>query len=623
MGSFASIWGRIGTRLYLALGFAVFLILLSSGVGVYYFERSGDANALLRSRSFPVMDSAWTAVREADVVRHAGQLVLAGSDEDVAGNVTGALVGLDDALARVGGVSALNPVAGELRSSVYDMAGLVDRLQVAVNARKDADTESSTYREMLFGMTADDANSAEALSLMHEAFLVSDSTSLGVLWDRFVSLSQGGIDERVFEIGDGEGLFWVRSRFLVADERVVELEPRYRELDIEISGVSARLIDLARVEGGFVLDAAVSTFDQGRVLLAGISVLGVVAATLVAWVWVGNGILRRLTRLSDRMRSMARGNLSEPVPEVGSDEIGQLARATEVFRQWAFEVQRLNLVEKLYGDLQEAHAELERLQDRLVVQEKLAALGELVSGVAHEIRNPLSFVKNFSEGSQDLYKELVEMLDQYRAQMDSDDVALLDEISVDINDSLQRVQDNGSRLLAVVEQMSSLGVAGGEPVLSSLNTLVRRSVQVGCDTFQSEWRDFDVEAVFKLGPDTSQVMVVGQDFSKAMVNLVTNACYAMHQRARETGDGYVPSLLVRAGPCDEGMEVVVRDNGTGISDEVLPSIFNPFFTTRSGVLGAGLGLMVASDIARRCGGDLTVDTVYGDYAEFRMVLPAA
>ena len=569
------------------------------------------------------MDSAWTAVRHADVVRHAGQLVLAGSNEDISGSVTEALAGLDDALARVGGITALNPVSGELRSSVYDMAGVVDGLQVALDARDDADIESFAYREMLLGMAADDENSAEALALMREAFLVSESDSLGMLWDRFVVLSGVGIDERVFGIGDGEGLFWVRSRFLVADERVVELEPRYRELDLEISRVSIALIDSARVEGGLVLDAAVSTFDQGRVLLAGISVLGVVAATLVAWVWVGNGILRRLTRLSDRMRSMATGNLSEPVPEVGTDEIGQLARATEVFRQWAFEVQRLNLVEELYGDLQEAHAELERLQGRLVAQEKLAALGELVSGVAHEIRNPLSFVKNFSEGSQDLYKELLEMLDQYRNQMASDDVALLDEISVDINDSLQRVQDNGSRLLAVVEQMSSLGVAGGAPVLSSLNTLVRHSVQVGSDTFKSEWPDFDMETVFELGPDSSQVMVVGQDFSKAMVNLVTNACYAMQHRARDAGDGYSPRLLIRSGPCDDGLEVVVIDNGTGIADDVLPSIFNPFFTTRSGVLGAGLGLMVASDIARRCGGDVTVDTVYGEYAAFRMILPAA
>ena len=117
------------------------------------------------------------------------------------------------------------------------------------------------------------------------------------------------------------------------------------------------------------------------------------------------------------MREMARGDLETPVPEVGRDEIGQLTDALEHFRQQALEVQRLNLIEKLYGELQDANAELQRMQARLVAQEKLAALGELVSDVAHEISNPLNFVKNFSEGSLDLYNELSEMLHAYRDQL--------------------------------------------------------------------------------------------------------------------------------------------------------------------------------------------------------------
>ena len=104
---------------------------------------------------------------------------------------------------------------------------------------------------------------------------------------------------------------------------------------------------------------------------------------------------------------MASGDLLTPVPEVGADEIGELAGALEVFRQQALEVQRLNLVEQLYGELRQAHEELEEMQGRLVAQEKLAALGGIVSGVAHEISNPLSFVKNFAEGSRELSEESV------------------------------------------------------------------------------------------------------------------------------------------------------------------------------------------------------------------------
>ena len=172
------------------------------------------------------------------------------------------------------------------------------------------------------------------------------------------------------------------------------------------------------------------------------------------------------------MRRMADGDLETPVPEVGQDEIGELADALEVFREQALEVQRLNLVEQLYGELRVANAELQRMQARLVAQEKLAALGELVSGVAHEISNPLNFVHNFSEGSIELYSELSEMLESYRDKMTADDTALLDDISQELTNSLSRVLSNGGRALAIVERMRGLGVVGGEPVLTDLNSVL-------------------------------------------------------------------------------------------------------------------------------------------------------
>ena len=370
------------------------------------------------------------------------------------------------------------------------------------------------------------------------------------------------------------------------------------------------------------LALAVSSFDEGRTLLTGISVISVIVATLAAWVWVGNGMVRRLSRMSERMQGMAGGDLETPVPEVGRDEIGELANALEVFRQQALEVQRLNLVEHLYEELRQTNDELKRTQARLVAQEKLAALGDLVSGVAHEISNPLNFVKNFTEGSLDLYDELFEMLESYRNRMSTDDMALLDEISEDLTGSLKRVLSNRGRALAIVERMRGLGVVGGEPAMTDLNAVLRYAVVSGYNTFTGQWQDFSMKTVFDLDDSVGEMMQVEGDVGEAIVSLVSNACFAMRSKKLETDDSYEPLLTVSARLENDMVTIRIRDNGPGIPEDVVGRIFNPFFSTRSGSEGAGLGLPVAADVARRLGGDLSMNTVDGEHAEFVMHLPA-
>ena len=624
MGFLIERWRGIGTRLYLALGFAVILTLVSSGVAVFYFERSGDLNFKAESEAVPVLEASWEAAREAERLRALGlELTAATANADIrTDSIDDSIARLEVALERPNGVAPLAPGAQAVQDAAYAVAEAIDSLAVNRAAIIATNQEATSLRQRMAAIPADTETSVSGLRLLGQALRAENQAALDGMWDEFTALAQRGLEEPIIQVGGGEGVFAVRAQQLALSEQNRELSASFAAAGVALEGTMATLLEDSRAYSSEALGLAVQSFDQGRILLAVISVVSVIAATLAAWLWVGNAVVSRLSRLSDRMRGMAGGDLETPVPEVGRDEIGQLADALEHFRQQALEVQRLNLVEQLYGELREANEELQRMQARLVAQEKLAALGELVSGVAHEISNPLNFVKNFSEGSLDLYQELAEMLANYRDRMSDNDASLLDELTGEITESLNRVSYNGGRALAIVERMRGLNMEGGTPILTDLNPVLRRAVIQGCETFSQEFDGFQVAPSFELDSAVGEAMLVEREFGEAVVNLVSNACFAMQQKQAEMGEEYAPALTVST-RLDGGMiEVRVRDNGPGIADDVVDRIFNPFFSTRDGALGAGLGLPIAADIARRMGGDLMVDTTPGEFAEFTMHVPA-
>ena len=619
-------WRGIGTRLYLALAFAVFLTLVSSGVGVYYFERSGDLNYEAEQQSVPVLEASWEAAREAERLQSLGLETISGtgapSPEARREAVSQSLGKLNGSLSQVGSVLDLFEGASRANDGSFALANVIDALADNRADIQEADEQAVRLRANMAAIPADTGKSGEGLRLLEQALQAGDSAELEGMLEEFRTLTASGLEQPVVDVGGGEdGVFSARRLQLALAVQREDLIALFGENSAALETATSTLLAQTQAYSTETLGQAVQSFDEGRVLLAVISIVSVIAATVAAWVWVGNAVVRRLSALSDRMRGMAGGDLETPVPEVGRDEIGQLADALEHFRQQALEVQRLNLVEQLYGELREANAELQRMQARLVAQEKLAALGELVSGVAHEISNPLNFVKNFSEGSLDLYKELSEMLDSYRDQLTDADASLLDELSDEITESLGRVSYNGGRALAIVERMRGLSADGGTPVLTDLNAVLRQAAQQGCATFESEFDDFHVELEFDLDESLGVQMLPERDFGEAVINLVSNACFAMQSKRGELGEEYGPRIGVSSRLADEIVEVRVRDNGPGIEYDILGRIFNPFFSTRDGALGAGLGLPIAADVARRMGGDLVVDTAVGEYAEFTMHIP--
>ena len=617
-------WSRIGTKLYLALGFAVALTLVSGAVGVYYFEQSGNRNFQVRSESVPALEASWTAASEAERLRGLGQSLFAANvaSQSVEANaIDRSLERLEAALNEANTVSDLAPLTEAVSDAAYDLVEVTDNLTRIWNDLQNTNTAAAEYRSLLATSISDFGKSEEALAVLRQALQAREEATLDGLWEQFTSLHAQGIDPRVTELGEGEGVFYVRRLQLALEAEISSLAVSYDTAGTALADEVSNLTTAAEQYSADTLELAVSSFDEGRTLLTAISVISVIVATLAAWLWVGNGMVRRLSRMSQRMRGMAGGDLETPVPEVGRDEIGELAGALETFRQQALEVQRLNLVEQLYEELRQTNAELERTQDRLVAQQKLAALGQLVSGVAHEISNPLNFVHNFSEGSLELYKELSDMLNAYRDKMSEADTELLDEISQDLTDSLNRVLTNGGRALAIVERMRGLGVGGGEPVAVDLSEMLWTSVRSGCNIFTAEWQDFSIQPTFDLDQAIGEVSLVEKDFGEAIMNLVSNACFAMRQKREDGEEGYQPELVVSTRLVDGNVEIRIRDNGTGIPDDVVGNIFNPFFSTREGASGSGLGLPIAADVARRSGGELSVDTVHGEYAEFIMTLP--
>ena len=545
----------------------------------------------------------------------------AGSRSSTSASVDASLQRLRTALDEAGRVLVLQPHAQAVNDWAQDMAEIIDNLSANSAALDDVNASAADHRLRLATVSSDIGESAAAVSVLQQMLQTENRLALQSLWEEFSRLYASGIDPEVQALSEGQGVFYIRGRQLDVEENIEELAASFEQSGASLERAVVGLLDAARTHSAETLDLAVSSFDEGRALLTAISVISVVAAVLAAWLWVGNGMVWRLSRMSQRMRGMADGDLETPVPEVGRDEIGELSAALEVFRQQALEVQRLNLVEKLNEELRETNAELQRKQARLVAQEKLAALGELVSGVAHEISNPLNFVNNFSEGSLDLYTELTDMLDNYREQMSAEDTALLDDINQELTGSLNRVLSNGGRALAIVERMRGLGVVGGRPAMTDLNAVLRDAVQTGYKTFNAEWQDFSMRQDFDLDLSLREMLLVEGDLGEAVLNLLSNACFAMRSKVQTSDPSYEPVLSVSTKQVGGLVEIRVRDNGPGIADDAVGHIFNPFFSTRDGASGAGLALPIAADVARRLGGELSVDTVYGEYAEFTMTLP--
>ncbi len=494
-------------------------------------------------------------------------------------------------------------------------------------------TDANIATELLGNaFTLSDAASLEPLRERFEAAMSRIERNLGALRGSPVHAELTPVFARLEELGtareSGFNLLYRELRLVGKQQALLE-ENQGEAVDLvaEVDG----LVVLARASAQRAANASSQAILTGRTLLLVISALSILGAVLIAWLLVGRVLLNRIEMLADWMRRMADGDLDASVGVGGNDEIAEMAAALEVFRRHALEVQRLNLVERLAEELQGKNSELERAminlrqaQDQVVAQQKLASLGELTAGVAHEIRNPLNFIKNFSESSAELLTEMQETLDEGGKDLSDNHRELIREITEDLNSNLERIRNHGDRANRIVHDMLMMSRGSGEFQPTNINNLLDEHARLAYHSARATDPNFQLDFRQDLDPELGEMQVVPQDLGRVFLNMVSNACYATNEKqiaAREINEDYYPMLQLTTRRGDNAVEISIRDNGSGVPPEVIEKIFNPFFTTKPTDQGTGLGLAISNDIVRQHGGVIRVNSEPGEFTEMLVELP--
>jgi two-component system, NtrC family, sensor kinase len=388
------------------------------------------------------------------------------------------------------------------------------------------------------------------------------------------------------------------------------------------------------------LDEALAPVYASLYRIAALLALGLLLAA-----GLGTVLARRMVvpirRLQDGADRLGSGEMSEPIEIRTGDEIEILA---DRFNQMAAKIRESYetleaKVEARTGELaaseqtardariaaEQALADLRRAQDRLVETQKLAALGQLTAGIAHEIKNPLNFVNNFAELSGELIGELEGLLTDEAGALSPDARADIEDLIKTLTANLGKIVEHGKRADSIVKNMLMHSRAdAGERRPTRLNPLVEESLNLAFHGARAEHPDFNMTLERDLDPAVGELDLYPQELTRVLLNLFSNGFYAIRERRRTADPGYEPVLNVSTRALGDRVEIRVRDNGTGIPQVVRAKIFDPFFTTKPAGEGTGLGLSLSHDIiVKQHGGSFAVDTRPGEFTEFVIGLPRA
>ncbi len=279
-------------------------------------------------------------------------------------------------------------------------------------------------------------------------------------------------------------------------------------------------------------------------------------------------------------------------------------------------------------DTESLKQQIADLQGQVHKQEKMASLGLLSAGIAHEIQNPLNFVINFSKMSLKLLEDMKDILDGCKDKLDEDDAADLQDMSEDLQENLNKIQEHGERAISIIRGilLQSRGKAG-EKLPVDLGQLVHEYVWLSYHAMRANDKNFNVSIQEDIQENLPKVMVIPQDISRAVLNVMNNAFYTVKERTGLEGEGYKPTVTVKVSLEEKGgseaeARVVLTDNGMGMTPEVKEKMFENFFTTKPAGQGTGLGMGITYDIiTKNHGGQLLVESQPKVGSTFTFIIP--
>lgn len=306
------------------------------------------------------------------------------------------------------------------------------------------------------------------------------------------------------------------------------------------------------------------------------------------------------------------------ISEFKLDRTEKVKRTTGILLEETIEEleQKRKAIEETNDALQQSLENLKATQAQLIQSEKMASLGELTAGIAHEIQNPLNFVNNFSEVSN-------ELIDEMNEELDKGDFEEARAISADIKQNLEKINHHGKRADGIVKGMlqhSRSSTGKKEP--TDINTLADEYLRLAYHGLRAKDKTFNAQLVTDFDASIKTVNIIPQDVGRVILNLLTNAFYAVNEKKREQIEEYEPTVSISTKKDKHGVEIKVTDNGNGMPDAVKEKIFQPFFTTKPTGQGTGLGLSMSYDIITKGhGGVLKVKTKKGEGTTFTVIVP--